>query len=75
MPIDRNEGRREARDQRSIAGLQKLVADLSDALTDEGADWSNDGLDKLRSRVANALPPGVCPDWLDEYRDPPMVQS
>jgi hypothetical protein len=46
----------------------QLIAALSDALTDEGANWSNDGLDSLRSRVANVLPPDACPDWLLPYR-------
>lgn len=54
--------------------LRKLVVDLSDALTDEGPDWSQDGLDNLRRSVANAL--GMeCPEWLMTYRDPPVVQS
>jgi hypothetical protein len=29
----------------------------------------------MRRRVANALPPDRLPDWLEQYRDPPMVQS
>jgi hypothetical protein len=53
----------------------QLIAALSDALTDEGPDWSNNGLDSLRRRVANALPPDACPDWLEPYRDPPIVAS
>jgi len=74
-PEERNDRLRDSRNKRTITTLRKLVADLSDALTDEGSDWSNDGLDNLRRRVANALPPTECPDWLADYRDPPVVSS
>ena len=63
-------GNREIRDLRMIDALRKLIADLSEALTDEGGDWSPVGLDELRHRVGNALPPDECPDWLWHYRDP-----
>lgn len=55
--------------------LHKLIYDLSDALTDEGPDWSQDGLDSLRRRVVNALPPSMTEGWLDQYREAPMVRS
>lgn len=66
--------------EREITILQKLVADLSDALQDEGVDWSDEGLRSLRQRVANTLPIGVLPDWLWGYRscakhDQWLVQS
>jgi hypothetical protein len=67
--------RREARYLRTIVVLRRLIADLSEALTDEGGDWSPVGLDELRHRVGNALPPDECPDWLRHYRDPAVVQS
>ena len=44
--------------------LTKLVVDLSDTLTDEGPNWSNEGLDRLRRRVACAVPLAQLPDWL-----------
>lgn len=53
-----------------MSELLKLVADLSDHLTDEGADYTPEGLDNMRRRVANALPGERCPDWLRRYRDP-----
>ena len=59
----------------SIRTYQKLVHDLLDALTDEGGDWSVDGLHEMRCRVANALSPDICPDWLVKYRDAAMVRS
>lgn len=59
----------------SSDGLQKLVYDLSDALTDEGPDWSQTGLGSLRRRVANALPPSMAEGWLDQYRDAPLVSA
>jgi hypothetical protein len=61
--------------KQTIETLQGLIAALSDGLTDEGADWSSDGLHNMRVRVANALPSDQCPDWLHEYRDPKMFQS
>jgi hypothetical protein len=72
---ERNERLREKRDQRRIDTLLTLIADLSDHLCDEGTDYSDEGLASIRRRVANALPPGKCPDWLNQYRDPPVVQS
>lgn len=74
-PEERNDRLRESREKRTSATLRTLIRDLSDALTDEGGDWSTDGLINLRTRVANALPPTECPDWLKQYRDPPVVQS
>lgn len=75
MSDERNDALRLGHDQRAINALRTLVVALSDALTDEGPDWSNEGLDSLRHRVANAIPRGECPDWLREYRDPLVVQS
>jgi hypothetical protein len=74
-PEERNSRIRTSRDKRALETLRGLVVALSDALTDEGPDWSNDGLDRLRRRAANALPPNECPEWLRQYRDPPVVQS
>lgn len=74
-PDERNERLRNARQRRSLETFWKLIADLSDALTEEGPNWSTEGLDNLRRRTANALPPDKCPDWLARYRDPPLVQS
>lgn len=73
--VERNERLRDSRNKRALDACWKLIADLSGALTDEGPDWSTDGLHALRRRVANALPKDQCPDWLHEYRDPPIVQS
>lgn len=61
--------------QRTIQTLQNLIADLSCGLDDEGGSWTVDSLNALRRRVANALPPEKCPDWLQQFRDPPIVQS
>lgn len=55
-------------DGASPAGLRRLVARLADALTDEGAAWSIDGLAELRHTVADALPLADLPDWLHPYR-------
>ena len=74
-PDERNERLRQRRYERTLLTLWTLIADLSDDLRDEGCDWSVDGLQGMRRRVANALPPDECPDWLEQYRDPPMVQS
>lgn len=74
-PGERNERLREGLAQRRIAHLLKLVADLSGHLTDEGDSYSTEGLHAMRCRVANSLPIDICPDWLHEYRDAPMVQS
>ena len=72
---ERNDRLRERRQARHIETLRKLIVDLSDNLTDEGTAYSVDGLAEMRRRCANALPPSLCPDWLNRYRDPPMVQS
>ncbi len=72
---ERNERHRANRVAKNFATLKVLIADLSDALTDEGPDWSQTGLDNLRKRVANALGPEYLPTWLEQYRDPPIVQS
>jgi hypothetical protein len=74
-PAERNERRRETVRQRTIGTLQALIADLSADLTDEGPRYSEEGLDRIRRRVANALPPGKCPEWLEPFRDPPVVAS
>ncbi len=72
---ERNERLRERRVHRYIEGLQQIIIDLSGHLTDEGDDWTHDGLDAMRRRVANALPPTRCPEWLAKYRDPAVVRS
>ncbi len=72
---ERNERLRKARNARTSAVLWRLIADLSICLTDEGADFSNEGLASLRQRVANALPPDQCPDWLARFRDPPITHG
>lgn len=75
-PNERHERQRDSRHLKTLGTLRKLIADLSDTLTDEGpGDWTEDGLYNLRRRVANALPASECPDWLNRYRDPPVVQS
>lgn len=74
-PEERNERLRTARDRRLVDALHRLVADLSVLLTDEGSTLTPAGLDILRRRVANALPPARGPEWLVPYRDPPVVQS
>lgn len=51
--------------------LRGLVYALSDALTDEGPDWSDIGLNNLRCRVARALPDV---EWLQPYlREPASI--
>jgi hypothetical protein len=72
---ERNERLRTGWFKERVCTYQKLVAELSDALTDEGGDWSIDGLHDLRCRVANALPLDMLPDWLRKFRDDAMVQS
>lgn len=47
-----------------IERLRNLIYDLSDALTDEGPDWSDEGLYNLRRRVAEELPEI---EWLQLY--------
>jgi hypothetical protein len=53
--------------RRSLTELLSLIFDLSDCLTDEGPDYSVEGLDRMRRRVATALA-DRCPEWLDHYR-------
>jgi hypothetical protein len=48
--------------------LLSLVADLSGNLTDEGPDYSAEGLGRMRGRVADALG-HQCPEWLQEFQD------
>jgi hypothetical protein len=74
-PEERNERLRDSRFKRTIGALQQLIADMSDDLRDEGCDYSTEGLEAMRRRVANALPPDKCPDWLANYRDPAVVRS
>ena len=74
-PAERNARLRENRDRNIIRHLQNLIADLAENLCDEGPDYSEDGLHKMRSRVANALPVDVCPEWLTGYRDPDGEKS
>jgi hypothetical protein len=64
-----------ARWRGGIDALHWLIVDLSGFLTDEGDNLTPAGLDTLRRRVANALPPTRCPEWLAPYRDPPAVRS
>lgn len=72
---ERNDRLRANRDNRLADRLLVLIADLSACLADEGPDFSEDGLLQMRRRVANALPPDQCPEWLAKFRDPPVVQS
>lgn len=72
---ERNERLRAKRHVRTLEALWSIIADLSAHLSDDGNDYSPEGLEKMRRRVANALPPTNCPDWLSQYRDPPIVQS
>lgn len=51
-----------------LGRAEDLIADLSDDLRDEGCDYSPDGLDAMRRRVANSLPEHKCPDWLKKFR-------
>jgi hypothetical protein len=53
--------------------LLQLVGALTDCLTDEGPGFSEDGLQSMRRRCANALPLRDCPDWLLSYRDAEVV--
>jgi hypothetical protein len=55
--------------------LWKLIADLSDGLRDEGCDYSSDGLDAMRTRVANALPASERPKWLLPYCNPAILRA
>lgn len=73
---ERNERLRDSRLKRNTETLQKLIADLAcEALADEGPDWSQEGLDNLRRRVANAVPQQLLPDYFAQYRDPPLQNS
>ena len=72
---ERNERLHKSRDQRALDALHWLVVDLSGFLADECDALTPAGLDTLRRRVANALPPTRCPEWLAPYRDPPVVRS
>lgn len=74
-PEERNRRIQITRAAQRLVTLYTLIADLSPSLADEDAQWSQEGLDGLRRRVANALPPPQCPDWLTRYRDPPVVRS
>ena len=72
---ERNSRLRQRGYERTLETLWCLIGHLSDGLRDEGCDWSVDGLQQMRRRVANALPPDKCPDWLEQYRDPPVMVS
>lgn len=72
---ERNERHRERRAKENREILMVLIADLSVLLTDENDSLSIDGLADLRRRVANALPPDKCPDWLCACRDPSLTQG
>ena len=72
---ERNERHRERRAKENREILIVLIADLSALLTDENDGLSIDGLADLRRRVANALPPDQCPDWLRACRDPSLTQG
>lgn len=61
---------RQLMDEVRIATLENLVADLSAALTDEGPDWSFDGVANLRRRIVEALPHDNRVDWLRAYVEP-----
>lgn len=74
-PDERNERLRNARSKRQTDTLLRLIADLSECLTDEGPDVTDEWLSSMRRRVANALPDSIGADWLRQYRDPPLVQS
>ena len=50
-----------------IERLRGLIAKLSADLTDEGASYSDVGLDMVRQEVADALPGDACPDWLKRF--------
>ena len=66
---ERNERIRESRQRRDVETLLRLIVDLSYCLADECDGYSTEGLAAIRRRVANALPPSMCPDWLRNYRD------
>lgn len=58
-----------------VETLHRLIADMSDHLCDEGTDYSHDGLERMRKRVANALPLDLCPDWLKRFRNAESLGS
>ena len=72
---ERDERLHKSRDTRALDALHWLIVDLSAFLADESDDLTPAGLDTMRRRVANALPPTRCPEWLAEFRDPPIVKS
>ena len=72
---ERNERLRMVRQKRALETLWRLIADLSDGLRDEGNDYSVEGLQQMRRRVANALPALHCPEWLNQYRDPALTHG
>jgi len=74
-PAERNDRLHKARDSRAIDALHWLIVDLSGFLADESDALTIGGLIEMRRRVANALPPTRCPEWLAEYRDAPVVKS
>lgn len=62
--------------QRRMAGLHQLIADLAmEALSEEGPDWTDEGIAKMRKRVANAVPQSMLPDYFADYRDDSVVTS
>jgi hypothetical protein len=61
--------------QPKIEILWRLIADLSDNLRDEGCDYSPDGLDAIRTQVANTLPAAVRPAWLLPYCNPAIIRT
>lgn len=61
-------------DMDEITRLQQLVVKLSDGLSDDGAGWSNEGIDRLRLEVANTVPKDALPDWLLPYRAQPTLE-
>ena len=72
---ERNDRLRNNRLVKANETLRNLIADLSSCLADEFDGYSDEGLESIRRRVANALPPSQCPDWLVKYRDPPIVSA
>ncbi len=54
-------------DEMRIEQLEDLVIDLAASLTDEGPDWSFEGVASLRRRVASAIPDDERIDWLKPY--------
>lgn len=50
------------------AEILRILADMSDNLRDEGADYSFEGLQHMRRIVADLLPYNQCPDWLKPHK-------